>query len=145
MIDDLIFKKDYIIQQKDKFKCDPSILERTIFAVGLLEALVKSGLDFVFKGGSSLLFILEKPLRLSTDIDILVDPKTDINSYILKASKIYPFIRYEENIRKGVNNIEKRHFKFFYKSLADESKEVPILLDVLFEENHYSKILKKRN
>lgn len=143
MIDVSIFNKEYIIQKREEFKCDPTILERTIFAAGLLEAMVKSGAEFIFKGGSSLLFILDKPLRLSTDIDIIAKPGMDILSYVLKASETYPFVRYEESIRKGANNIEKRHFRFFYKSLTDETREIPILLDVLFENNHYSKLVQK--
>lgn len=143
MIDASIFSKDYIDQKRKQLKCDPTILERTIFALGLLEAMVKTGADFIFKGGSCLLLMFDKPLRLSTDIDIIAKPGMDILAFVLEASKIYPFVRYEESVRNGTNNIEKKHFKFFYKSIVDKSKEIPILLDVLFEENHYSKLLKK--
>lgn len=143
MIDISIFSKEYIDKKRKELKCDPTILERTIFAFGLLEAMVKSGAEFIFKGGSCLLLILNKALRLSTDIDIIAKPGTDILKFVLEASKTYPFVRYEENIRKGANSIEKKHFRFFYKSLINESKEIPILLDVLFEENHYSKIWQK--
>ena len=143
MIDKSIFNKDYINQKRIELKCDPTILERTIFAFGLLEAMVKSGAEFIFKGGSCLLLMLDRPLRLSTDIDIIAKPGTDILKFVLEVSKTYPFVRYEESVRKGVNNIEKKHFRFFYKSLTDESKEIPILLDVLFEENHYSKLWQK--
>lgn len=50
MIDKSIFSKDYINQKRIELKCDPTILERTIFAFGLLEAMVKSGAEFIFKG-----------------------------------------------------------------------------------------------
>ena len=59
-------------------KGDPSLIERTLYAFGLLEALAVAGLDFTFKGGTSLLLLLPKPKRLSTDIDIMVEPNTDI-------------------------------------------------------------------
>lgn len=39
-------------------KCDPGLIERALFAFGLLEALSKVGLSFTFKGGTSLLLLL---------------------------------------------------------------------------------------
>ena len=38
-------------------KCDPSLLERTVFAFGLLEALARVGLPFTFKGGTCLMLL----------------------------------------------------------------------------------------
>ena len=55
-------------------------------------------------------------MRLSTDIDIIVKPGTDIDAYIRKASEIFPFSHFEEQKRFGENHIEKRHFKFYYQS-----------------------------
>ena len=43
---------------------DPSILERTIFAFGLLETIRRVDLPFIFKGGTSLLLLLDEPRRL---------------------------------------------------------------------------------
>ena len=116
MINKEVYTYDYIMKVKTKYKADPQIIEKTIFAFGLLEALSNSGASFIFKGGTSLMLLLDKPLRLSTDIDITVDPEYDILSFIQKASKIYPFIRYEESTRLGSNSIVKKHFKFYYKS-----------------------------
>jgi hypothetical protein len=81
-------------------------------------------------------------MRLSTDIDIIVSPKTDIDFYIAEASKNFPFKRVEEQKRIGKNNIVKRHFKFFYESPVT-NKEFHIILDIVFEENHYSKLISK--
>ena len=143
MISKDVYTKDYIVKLREGSKCDPSILERSIFAFGLLEAFARTGADFIFKGGTSLMLLLDEPMRLSTDIDIIVKPDADIMAYIESASKIYPFIRFEENTRVGVNNIVKKHFRFYYKSLQSEDKEVPILLDVLFEDNHYAELIQK--
>ena len=143
MIDKKDFSKDYILEIKNKYKVDPSILERAIFALGLVEALKKSKLDFIFKGGSSMMLLLEKPFRLSTDVDIIVNSDVDILFAIEKASEIYPFIRYKEEKRTATNKINKRHFVFYYKSIWKEDKETPIILDVLFEDNHYPNLLSK--
>ena len=143
MISKSVYTKEYITKLRVGSKCDPSILERSIFAFGLLEAFARTGAKFIFKGGTSLMLLLDEPMRLSTDIDIIVKPDTDIMFYIENASKIYPFIRFEENTRVGINNIVKKHFRFFYKSLQSEDREVPVLLDVLFEENHYAELIQK--
>ena len=111
MIDKKIYDLDYIRELQARYKTDPGLLERVLYAFGLLEALVKVGMKFTFKGGTSLMLLLDHPIRLSTDIDIIVDPGTDVESYIEQAGTIFPFLRKEEDIRKGRNNIEKRHFK----------------------------------
>ena len=54
----------HIRELQAESKCDPGLI-----AFGLLEALSKVGLSFTFKGGTSLLLLLSKPMRLSTDID----------------------------------------------------------------------------
>ena len=120
----------------------PSLLERMVFAFGLLEALVRTGLDFTFKGGTSMMILLERPRRISTDIDIIVKPGTDIDAFIEKASKIFPFTGYEEQVRRIVRNIEKRHFKFFYTSSVS-GKGLHIILDVLFEKSNYPHTVRK--
>ena len=123
-------------------KGDPSLIERTLYAFGLLEALAVAGLDFTFKGGTSLLLLLPKPKRLSTDIDIVVEPDTDVTAYIEKASHIFPFTAMEEQVRTGKNSIVKRHFKFTYDSPIRRGP-LSILLDVLFEENHYARMVER--
>ena len=68
-------------------------------------------------------------MRLSTDIDIIVEPGTEVDVYLERAAKIFPFKAYEEQTRKGKNDIEKRHFKFKFES--PRTKEpVEIILDV---------------
>jgi hypothetical protein len=101
------------------------------------------GLPFTFKGGTSLMLLLPHPMRLSTDIDIRVDPGTDIDAYIEKAKIIFPFIDGGEQERTQKGNMEKRHFKFIYNSQINAPDTLYILLDVLFEENHYQKTTKR--
>lgn len=121
---------------------DPSLLEKTVYAFGLLEAISKVKMPFIFKGGTCLMLLLKKPRRLSTDIDIIVEPGTNVESFIQKAGQVFPFKKQEENVRKGRNNIEKRHYEFTYDSPINK-KPLVILLDILFEENHYQTILEK--
>jgi len=130
------FTEEHIRKLQRDSKRDPSIIERTVFAFGLLEAISRVGMPFIFKGGTCLMLLLSQVKRLSTDIDIIVEPGTPIDEYFERASVIFPFIKYEEQIRVGKNNIEKRHIKFTYNSPTG-GKELYILLDVLYEENPY--------
>ncbi len=124
-------------------KCDPSLLERNVYAFGLLESLVCVNMPFVFKGGTSLMLLSEHPRRLSTDIDIIAKPGTDIDSYIKQASAVFPFKGQEEQIRVGKNKVIKRHFRFFYDSPVN-NREYSILLDIVFEKNHYRSLFERK-
>ena len=109
MIDKSVYEIDYIRELQQRYSADPGLIERALYAFGLLEAIKSVGMPFCFKGGTSLMLILDKPARLSTDIDIIVEPGTDVDVYIDKASKIFPFLSKDEDLRKGKNGIEKRH------------------------------------
>ena len=136
------FTIEHIEAMRISKKVDKTILERSIYALGLLEALVSVGMTFIFKGGTSLALLLETPRRLSTDIDIVVKPGTDVDAYIEEAAKIFPFKSVTQQIRKGRDNIEKRHYRFVYDSPAFGS-DFYVLLDVLYEENTYSRLVSK--
>ncbi|MFH0988477.1 MAG: hypothetical protein V1799_00495 [bacterium] len=55
MIIDKSFSKEWIQAQRLANKgADPGLIEKQIYAFALLQYLVKSGKEFVFKGGTSL-------------------------------------------------------------------------------------------
>ena len=136
------FTSDHIEDLRKEYGNDPALLERTVFAFGLLDAIREAEMPFIFKGGTSLLILLENPKRLSTDIDIIVKPGTDVDRYIQAAGKTFPFKNVEEDVRRGGSNIEKRHYKFLFESPLTH-RPINILLDVLFEENPYSTIVER--
>lgn len=136
------FAESHIRELQQSSRRDPVLLERTVYAFGLLEALAQVKMPFIFKGGTCLMLLMDSPRRLSTDIDIIVAPDTDLYAYLNKASAIFPFQKVEEQKRVGKNNIVKRHFKFTYDSPIN-NKPFYILLDVLFEENHYAETVEK--
>ena len=76
------FSLEHINALQAETHAQGAIIERTLFAFGLLEAITRTGLDFIFKGGSCLMVLLKEPKRFSTDIDIIVPPGTDIDDYI---------------------------------------------------------------
>ena len=142
MINPDSFREEHIRSLHQKKKCDPALVERVIFAFGLLEALARSELPFIFKGGSALLLLMNEPRRFSTDIDIIVEPGTDIEKYLEIAARIWPFVKMTEQVRFFPDGIEKRHYKFSFISPLT-STEKTILLDILFEKNPYSTTIEK--
>lgn len=125
------YTKEHIVALREQTGADPSILERTVFAFGLLGAIRSVGMPFIFKGGTLLLVLLDHPRRLSTDIDIIVDKDTDVDDYISKAGTIFPFLSVEEHKRKGANDIEKRHFRFHFLSPRTEKEPADCLKDTI--------------
>ncbi len=57
-------------------KADKMLIEKVIRALLLVEGLVKQNLDFVFKGGTALMLILNSSKRLSIDIDIIIEKRS---------------------------------------------------------------------
>ena len=84
------YTKENIQRLRDISGNDPSLLEKTVYAFGLLEAIAKVGMPFIFKGGTCLMLLLDKPRRLSTDIDIIVEPGTNVDMFIEKAGQLFP-------------------------------------------------------
>lgn len=137
-----MYTEQYIRELQERTGNDPALLERVIYAFGLLEAIRQVGLPFCFKGGTALMLLLDHPRRLSTDIDIIVEPGVDIDEYIRKAGAIFPFLSVEEQTRVGRNQIVKRHFQFRYQS-PRSGHDVMILLDVVFEELQYHRTIER--
>lgn len=129
------------VADKYEFK-ELQLIEKTIRAFSLLEALARSGCPFVFKGGTSLMLYLNSSKRLSIDIDIICPPGTDIEKYLDKYAAEYGFGNIQLIERVSRTDVPKKHAKFFYQvSFFAGLKEEKILLDVLFEEIHYNKIV----
>lgn len=119
-------------------------LEKAISALYLLECLAESGVDFIFKGGTSLLLLLGKIYRLSVDIDIIMeqpiaDP-TEIFTKLCADSEI--FIRFEKQERGAESLFDTEHYKFFYRPFAEEADESYILLDLYHLSNPYANTVK---
>jgi len=136
------FSKEWIDGLRIRMKkIDPTLCEKMIRALGLLEQLVVNELDFVFKGGTSLILLLEKPQRFSIDIDINVSgSRENLIGILYKINSTGLFKYYKEKKRKE-RGIPKAHFYFYYDSVVN-NRENYIMLNVLFDEHSYPKIVK---
>jgi len=147
---------DWIVARRKKFGKDPTIIEGMIYALYLLESLKLSGLDFLFKGGTSLILLLDQPKRFSVDLDIILNPsikKVNLEEYLLKVVESSNFIQMELDERRSYQpGIPKAHYKFFYESnfptrdrdgqtISNPQRE--ILLDIIFAENPYPVLVER--
>ena len=123
-------------------KADKILVEKVIRALLLLEGLAKQDLDFVLKGGTALMLILDSSKRLSIDIDIIIEKEpTDLEKVFNDLLRSQGFTRFELQKRKAATNIQKAHYKFFYKPVHQtQAEEESILLDMLFEKVGYQKV-----
>ncbi|MDQ3747660.1 MAG: nucleotidyl transferase AbiEii/AbiGii toxin family protein [Acidobacteriota bacterium] len=150
MINPACFEKEWIEnfrKQREFRRINPPILEKMIHALYLLQNLKKQGLDFVFKGGTSMILLLENANRFSVDIDIVLNKKYEndstkkeiesVLSEIVDGSNFQAWTLDERrSYRKGV---PKAHYKLDYQPKFDPSGH--ILLDILFEKNYYPNII----
>jgi hypothetical protein len=137
------FSRQWITDQRKKVsKSDPGIIEKLIHALALVEQLKLCGLDFVFKGGTSLILLLNKPRRFSIDVDIVTEESREkIEGVLDKVCSNYHFIRFElDEDRSYKGDIPKAHYELFFHSEYD-GKEKSILLDILFEKHPYPTII----
>lgn len=150
MIDLKTLSAEWIAGKRKQYGKDPNLMESMIYALYLLEQLQLSGLEFIFKGGTSLVLLMKEPKRFSVDIDIIVSPqigKEELEKYLSKVEEASTFSRMKLDERRSYQgDIPKAHYKFFYNSnFANRNQEGQvisnpereILLDVLFAENHY--------
>ena len=100
---------------KENRNADKILVEKVIRALLLVEGLTKQNLQFVFKGGTSLMLLMNSTKRLSIDIDIILpDSPSNLDDILNKAALEQGFIRKELNQRITQTKIKKEHYKFFY-------------------------------
>ena len=131
------FTDEFITSKVGNITEKKKIYEKVVHAFYLLEKLANTDLYFVFKGGTSLMLILNEFNRFSVDIDTLMkkEMQNKIDDIVF-SFKDDIFVDMVEDKRKPVDII-KRHFKFYYNSiyeLQNENEKPYILLDIVFNE-----------
>lgn len=150
MINPVCFEKEWIEnfrKQKEFSRINPPLLEKMIYALYLVQNLKKQGLDFVFKGGTSLILLLENANRFSVDIDIVINKKyekesarKEIESVLSEVVANSTFQAWTLDERRSYREgVPKAHYKLDYQPKYDPSGH--ILLDILFEKNYYPNVI----
>jgi len=109
---------DGFTKNKRNSNLNPELLEKMIYAFGLLEKLADAGLKFIFKGGTALVLLLNETYRFSIDIDIIttVEP-SEIENILNELIQNQPFTRWEMDKRRSfIHQIPKAHYKLHWLS-----------------------------
>lgn len=147
MIDQSIFQKEWFDELKKKFNyVNAAVAEKMVHALTLAEELSKTDLEFVLKGGTSLILLISPTRRFSVDIDIITkETRKNIESYLAEiCTNSKHFTKYELDERRSYNEgIPKAHYKLFYESV-NSGREDRVLIDILFEDVHYPLVITKQ-
>ncbi len=132
-------------QKKEYRRIDKIILEKMIYALHLLERIKTNGLDFIFKGGTSLILLLEEGNRFSIDIDIICKTDREILETIL--NKVINTSRFKsfklDEHRSYKEGVPKAHYSFSFDSATKSKYSGTIFLDILIEESNYPELIEK--
>ena len=127
---------------------DPSILEKMILALTLVERLVETGLPFTFKGGTCLVLVLGQARRFSVDVDLVTQAElTAIDAALTQVCARPPFRSFTyDATRSHKDDVPRGHYYVFYDSALDqqllaEHPQRSIAIDLLFEEHNYPQVL----
>jgi hypothetical protein len=141
------FTRDWIYGHRNKKgfeRINPPILEKMIHALALVEALAMTDLDFVFKGGTSLILLLPGNTagRFSIDIDIITTAERAlIENFLAQVCQQGLFSRFSLDERRSYQpGIPKAHYKLHYTALS--GNEEHILLDILTDTHGYPQLVR---
>lgn len=144
MIKNHCFSEDWLDQfkrQNDHRRIDKIILQKMLYSLHLAEQLRLNGLDFIFRGGTSLVLLLKEDNRFSIDIDIICmisrEKLEDILNRVIESSQFTEWIL--DDRRSYQPGVPKAHYKFFFQTNRKSSGV--ILLDVLFEYHGYPELV----
>ena len=133
------YSQDWITAKRKSYpKSDPTIIEKVIYALSLVEQLAQTSLSFIFKGGTSLLLILPEPKRFSIDVDIVtMESKEKVEEVLTTICSKGIFTKWDlDELRSYKAGVPKAHYFLYFMSQLDK-KERYILLDVLYEEHGF--------
>jgi hypothetical protein len=141
VISPVCFSRDWLREQADALKArDVRNLEKCVLALELVGRLKKAGLEFIFKGGTSLLLLVDRPRRLSIDVDILCLESLEKLEEVLGKVVRPPFVAWEHQEHRDREAPPTRHFRLVYESAFDGAAGHAIQLDVIVAENPYAAV-----
>lgn len=130
--------------QKDLKARDLGTLEKCVLALELVGRLQQGGLNFIFKGGTSLLLHLPEPKRLSIDVDIIcLDGEDKLKEVLKGIVKEAPFTHWEHQEHRDREAPPTQHYQVYYAPARTAPKQPSIQIDVIRAENPYAQVTSK--
>jgi hypothetical protein len=122
----------------------PYLCELVVHCLELVSLLEHHGLAFRFKGGNSLLVLLEDPQRFSIDVDIVTTESKEnmiaLVERVVAASRV--FHRFESRAPKTKPWLPMISFKLFFESHYQPPEESFVMLDAVLEPPPYPGVRK---
>ena len=127
--------------QRQTGAADLLMLERCTLALELVGRLKQHGLDFIFKGGTSLLLQLPAPRRLSIDVDILCEETEKLPEVLNKACAEAPFTGWVYQEHRDRDEPPTKHYAVHFNSVVGPADaDWMVLIDVIDSENPYARL-----
>jgi hypothetical protein len=139
------FTENYLIEIQGGLKArDLGTLEKCVIALELVGRLQQAGLNFIFKGGTSLLLHLPEPRRLSIDVDIIcLDGAEKLKEVLKSIGKEAPFTHWEHQKHRDREAPPTQHYQVYYTPARNAPRPPSIQIDVIQAENPYAEVIKK--
>lgn len=124
---------------------DIGTLEKCVLALELVGRLRKEGLEFIFKGGTSLMLLFEEPKRLSIDVDILcLEPLDKLKEVLDRVVGEAPFNEWTHQDHRDREAPPTKHFQVYFESVVPQRHQPSIQIDVIETGNPYARLIEQR-
>ncbi|MDR0307583.1 MAG: nucleotidyl transferase AbiEii/AbiGii toxin family protein [Chitinispirillales bacterium] len=141
--DKIYFTKEHI--ERCRFNASSTLAEQALHCLELVAELSECGLKYQFKGGNSLLLILNEPKRFSIDVDIASGESRERIEEVLNSlvAKYGVFFKWERRQHKTKPWLPLSSYNIYYSSLFDSSPDTCVMLDVQMRTSPYKTEFKK--
>jgi hypothetical protein len=126
--------------EANKGEATEVVAEQAVHSLALVEALARTDLSFRFKGGNSLLILLQDPKRFSMDVDISTgETRERIEEGLASAvERSEGFTRWERRKHKTKPWLPLASFEVYYDSHYVEAQDAFIFLDAQLHASTYA-------
>lgn len=137
------FKKDHF--EANSGVAPKHLCELVVYSLELVAQLAHAGLKFRFKGGNSLLVLLEDPHRFSIDADIVTTiPKQELIDLVQGIADSCEVFRHcEVRQHKTKPWLPMVSFKLWFESCYQEAEEAFVMLDAVLEPAPYPGVMRR--
>jgi len=127
-----------------RFGASAALAEQAVHCLELVAELADSGLKFQFKGGNSLLLILQTPRRFSIDVDIATDETRESIEQCLDTivKKHGVFMQWTHRKHKTKPWIPLASYHLYFRSHFVGPEEAFIMLDAQLRRSPYKTTMK---
>jgi hypothetical protein len=132
------FTKEHI--QSHMFDASPALAEQAIHCLELVTELSFAGLSYQFKGGNSLLVLLQDPKRFSIDVDIATDQTAEAIEAVLDKiiKECGVFQKWSKRQHKTKPWIPLSSYYLFYVSHFSKPEDSFVMLDCQMSKSPYA-------